>query len=76
MSIFSRKKKLPEPSPYPPERYEPVLRSSICTGEKTACFRDLETGKLHEILVIRTRQDLEEFGVQYGVDIENLKTIY
>ena len=76
MSISSRKKNLPEPSPYPPEKYEPVLRSSICTGEKTACFRDLETGKLHEILVIRTRQDLEEFGVQYGVDIENLKTIY
>ena len=76
MSIFSRKKKLPEIPPYPSGKVRAVLRSSICTGEKTACFRNLETGKLHEILVIRTRQDLEEFGKQYGVDIENLKTIY
>jgi hypothetical protein len=71
---FHKKKRVVKE--YDHERYEPVLRSSICTGEKTACFRNLETGKLHEILVIRTQQDLEEFGKQYGVNTENLKIIY
>ena len=79
MNIF-KKKSPPAVSSilgeFPPAQYEPVIRASICTGEKTACFRNLETGKLHEILVIRTRQDLEEFGKQYGVNTENLKIIY
>ena len=76
MSIFSRKKKLPEPSPYPPERYEPVLRSSICTGEKTACMRDRETGRLHEVMLIRDPSELEEFAVRYGVDVKEIRTVY
>ena len=29
---------------YDPEIAEPVIRSSICTGEKTAGFRDRKTG--------------------------------
>ncbi len=77
MKLF--KKKAP-PSPvstqFPLERFEPVLRSSICTGECTACMRDRETGKLHEIMVIRSSYDLEQFGKQYLVDIENLRTVY
>ena len=75
--IWNRKKKAaPAPSPYPPESFEPVLRSSICTGEATACFRNKETGKLHEIMVIRSPKDLADFGKQYGVDIENIRTVY
>ncbi len=61
---------------FPSDRFEPVLRSSICTGEVTACFRNRETGKLHEIMVIRSPYDLDQFGKQYGVDIANLRTVY
>lgn len=75
--IWNKKKKVaPAPSPYPLESFEPVLRSSICTGEATACFRNRETGKLHEIVVIRSPKDLADFGKQYGVDIEDIRTVY
>ena len=77
MRLFGKKA---SPSPvsaqFPLESFEPVLRSSICTGECTACMRDRETGKLHEIMVIRSSYDLEHLGKQYLVDIENLKTVY
>ena len=72
-----RKEKKPAPvTTYPLDRYEPVLRSSICTGEMTACMRDRETGKLHEVMLIRSPYDLAQFGKQYGVDIENIRTVY
>ena len=43
MNIFHREKRTPR-SFYPLEQFEPVLRSSICTGEMTVCFRDREAG--------------------------------
>ena len=45
----------------------PVIRCSICTGEQTAGFRDLKTGEFHEIMLIRSDRDLEEFKLTYGV---------
>ena len=37
MKLFKRKA---APLPFPADRYEPVLRRSICTGETTACVRE------------------------------------
>lgn len=74
MRLFHRR--APEPPRYPAEEYEPVLRSSVCTGEKTACMRNRATGKLLEIQLIRTDRDLEEFCRTYGVKREELKTVY
>lgn len=72
--LFHRK---PQRDPqFPPERFEPVIRSSICTGERTACMRDRETGKIHEIMLLRTPRDLEEFAKQYGADPDAMQTIY
>lgn len=76
MKIFSRKKTAVSDSRFSLEKYEPVLRSSICTGEITACFRDRESGKNHEIMVIRNPKDLADFGKQYGVDISKMRTVY
>ena len=77
MSLFRRKKEEPsQVSLWPPERFEPVLRSSICTGEKTACMRDRETGKLHEIMLIRTDADLADFCRRCGADPKSVETIY
>ena len=75
MKLFNRKNSA-STSPYPNDKYEPVLKSSICTGELTACFRDRETGKLHDIMVIRHPKDLHDFGKEYGVDVENMRTVY
>ena len=73
MKLFQKK---PQPNPFPSDRYEPVLRRSICTGETTACVRERETGKIHELLLIRTEQDLKQFAKDHGVDPSEIQTIY
>ena len=74
MKLFRHKS--PAPLPFPPDRYEPVLRRSICTGETTACVRERETGKVHELMLIRTELDLKQFAKDYGVDTADIPTIY
>ena len=69
------KRKTPPP-PFPPERFEPVLRRSICTGETTACVRERATGKLHDLMLIRTEQELRSFAKEYGVDPAQIPTVY
>ena len=73
MGLFSRKKeRVPE---FPPEKFEPVLRCSICTGEQVACMREREGGKLREIMLIRDEDDLETFRKNYGVTGE-IRKVY
>ena len=64
MGLF--RKRAPEPPRFPPEDFEPVLRCSICTGEQTACLRDRKTGELHEVMPIRSEEELEAFCQRYG----------
>lgn len=73
MHLFKRKQSGPA---YPLEEYEPLIRSSICTGEKTACFRRRSDGKLIELMLLRTASDLEEFARSVGVPASEIKTIY
>ncbi len=40
--------------PFDPETQEPVIRASICTGERTAGFADKQTGRFHSPDRIRT----------------------
>ena len=54
----------------------PVIRSSICTGEKTAGFKDRDTGKFVDICCIRSNKDLEEFMKTYGILREEIRTEY
>ena len=56
-------------------QYTPVIRSSICTGEKSAGFRENGSGQFHEVMVLRDPRDLEEFRRIYGVSGE-IRTIY
>ena len=60
--------------PFDPARQLPVIRSSVCTGEKVAGFKDLEGGHFTEVLLIRSRQDEERFREIYG--LETVKTEY
>ena len=57
------------------EQYSPVIRASICTGEKTAGFQEKTSGRFHDVMLIRNDADLEEFRKKYGVTGE-IKKIY
>ena len=48
-----------------------VIRSSICTGEKVAGFKNLQNGKFEELMLIKTERDIEAFKDKYG-----LQTVY
>ena len=51
---------------------DPVVRASICTGEKVAGYKDGE-GRFVEDRLIRTDADLEEFLADYGFEKSELK---
>ena len=59
---------------YDKENETPAVKSSICTGEKTAGFIDNSTGKYRDVMLIRSEADIAEFKRQCGV--EEIKTIY
>lgn len=67
MGLF--KKKIVKKS-YDREHMKPVIRASICTGEQVAGFKDLNTGKIKEIMLIKCPKDLEEFKKMYGITEE------
>lgn len=69
-------KKKPVSGSYDHETQKPVIRASICTGEKVAGFLDLRTGKFTDEMLIRTPADLEEFRRRYGIGEEELSTQY
>jgi hypothetical protein len=70
--LFSSKNKFE--TSFNPETHYAVMRSSICTGEKTVGFRDKKTGVFSEVMLIRSQKDLEKFKEMYN--IENIKTEY
>lgn len=72
--MFFRKKT--KPLEFDRETKQPVIHSSICTGEKTIGFKDLGTGKFEEIMCIRTEDDLKKFMDMYQVVREEIKTEY
>ena len=74
MGLFRKAK--PRPPRFPAEDYEPLLRQSICTGERTGCVRERATGKLREVQLIRDESDLMDFCQACGARPEDLKTIY
>ncbi len=48
-------------------KYKPVLKCSICTGEQVAGFKNLTTGKLEEVMLIRNEKELASFKELYGI---------
>ena len=66
-SFFSGKKRKPAAQSH---RGTPAIRCSICTGEQVAGFRDPDTGKFEEVMLLRTPGDLEAFKQQYGLSGE------
>ena len=69
------KRSAPAPG-YDRENLRPVIRASICTGEQTAGFRNIHTGRFTECMLIRTDADLEEFCRSYAVNSRDITTEY
>ncbi|MBR2528360.1 MAG: aspartate dehydrogenase [Blautia sp.] len=53
---------------YDPEKKEPAIRCSICTGEQVAGLVDLKTGVFEEIMVLRNEEDQMIFRQMAGKD--------
>ena len=65
--MFGRKKRQTV-IPYDKTGKNPVIRSSICTGEQVAGFKDPVSGKFQELMLIRNDRDFQEFLEQYQVN--------
>lgn len=76
MGLFSRRKRtVKKPSiPFDPFRQVPVVKSSVCTGEKVAGFKDVRSGRFTDVALIRSEADLAAFKAAYGID--EVKTEY
>ncbi|MBR3463007.1 MAG: aspartate dehydrogenase [Saccharofermentans sp.] len=59
---------------FDPETQYAVIRSSICTGEKVAGFKNKKDGHFTEVMVIRTAEDERRFKEIYG--LESVRTEY
>ena len=60
--------------PYDPETQYPVIKASICTGEKVAGFKSRTDGHFTEVMLITSDTDLMVFKNAYGID--EIKTEY
>lgn len=71
--MFGRKKKSCD---YDKETQKPVMRVSICTGERVAGFQDKATGKFTDVMLIRSDRDLLEFCREYGIKKEDIGKVW
>ena len=70
--MFGRKKRQTA-IPYDKTGKVPVIRSSICTGEQVAGFKDPVSGKFQELMLIRNDKDFQEFLEQYQVSKSDIQ---
>jgi len=67
-------KHLKEDIPFDRENQYAVIRSSICTGEKVAGFRDKRDGHFTEVMLISTKED--EIAFKNTYDLNDIKKEY
>ena len=67
MGLFKKKTVI---KTYDKENKKPVIKASICNGEQVAGFKDIHTGKIEEVMLIKSQADLDEFKKMYGIDGE------
>lgn len=64
--MFKKKKKSYEPT-YDLEKYIPIIKASICTGEQVIGFKEKNTNTFIEIALIKGIKDIEDFRKKYNV---------
>ena len=67
MGLFRRKTVT---KTYDKKNTKPVIKASICNGEQVAGFKDIHTGKIEEVMLIKNQEDLDAFKKMYGIDGE------
>lgn len=65
--MLFKKKTCPPLAAFDRETCKPVLKCSICNGEQVAGFKNVQTGKFEEIMLIRNETDLRIFKERYGI---------
>lgn len=63
--MFGKKRNI---KTYDKENLKPILKCSICTGEQVAGFKEIRSGKFHDVMLVRGERDLQEFKEMYGLD--------
>ena len=63
--MFKKKQKKIE---YDTTNKKAVLKCSICNGEQVAGFKDIHTGKIEDIMLVKTSADIEKFKEMYGIE--------
>lgn len=71
--MFGRNKKR---EPFDREKFVPVIRASICTGEKAAGFQDINTKHFTEVMLIRNDRDFKTFLNRYGLSEDEVTTLW
>ena len=66
MGIF-KKKAHSALYPYDSSKEEPFLHANTCNRETVVGFREKDTGKFHEVMMITSDKELEEFKKTYGI---------
>ena len=72
--MLFRKRRMEPEIQYDPDKQYAMIRSSICTGEKVAGFRNKEDGHFTEVMLIRSYEDELRFKEMYN--LETVKTEY
>mgnify|MGYP001133595825 FL=1 len=67
MGLFKKEKTT---KTYDKEHQKPVIKASICNGEQVAGFKDIHTGKIEEVMLLKSPEDLKAFKKMYGIDEE------
>ena len=59
---------LKETIPFDPQKQYAVIRSSVCTGEKIAGFKNIDDGHFTEVMLIRTDEEEQRFRKIYNLE--------
>ena len=54
--------------PYDPSKEEPFLHANTCNRETVVGFKEKDTGKFHEVMMITSDKELEDFKKTYGIE--------
>ena len=65
--FWNRRKEQVKQADYDRENWRPVLKCSICNGERVAGFKNIHTGEFQEECFIRDDRELEAFKHKYGI---------
>ena len=52
---------------YPLDKYIPLIKASICTGEQVIGFKEKSTNKFIEICLVKDIKDIENFKKKYNI---------